>query len=100
MIPWIQISCIHDHFHKHYDLYKNLFSGNTLYPRLLAFKVVMGSDRRKALQLKAKMSTTVFMLKCLEELPSCFKVVLEGRFGKILDLLTVKVQIPVITALA
>ncbi|KAI5395522.1 hypothetical protein KIW84_061903 [Lathyrus oleraceus] len=39
-------------------------------------------------------------MKCLKELPPCFKVMLEGRFSGILSLLTVKVQTSAITALA
>lgn len=59
----------------------------------------MRSDRRKVLQLNVKLPDTIIMLNLLYKLPPCFKVVLEGRFGKILELLTVKVQVPTINVL-
>ncbi|KAI5389830.1 hypothetical protein KIW84_075223 [Lathyrus oleraceus] len=38
--------------------------------------------------------------RLLNELPACFRVTLQGKFGHILDLLSVDVQTPTITALA
>ncbi|KAI5400503.1 hypothetical protein KIW84_065403 [Lathyrus oleraceus] len=59
----------------------------------------MGLERRKPLQLKAKLPDLNRLLKLLGRLPPCFRVVVEGIFGKILDLLTIKVQSLAITSL-
>lgn len=60
----------------------------------------MGSERRKALPFKAKMPDIANISRLLNELPACFRVTLQGKFGHILDLLSVDVQTPAITALA
>ncbi|KAI5431299.1 hypothetical protein KIW84_035465 [Lathyrus oleraceus] len=60
----------------------------------------MGSERKKALPFKAKMPDTANISRLLNELPACFRVTLQGKFGHILDRLLVDVQTPVITALA
>lgn len=63
-------------------------------------RLVMGLDRRKALPFKAKMPDIANISRLLSELPSCFRVTLQGKFGQILDLLSIDVQTPAITALA
>ncbi|KAI5436967.1 hypothetical protein KIW84_023190 [Lathyrus oleraceus] len=63
-------------------------------------KFVMGSERRKALPFKAKMPDIANISRLLNELPACFRVTLQGKFGHILDLLSLDVQTPAITALA
>ncbi|XP_050919755.1 uncharacterized protein LOC127137325 [Lathyrus oleraceus] len=60
----------------------------------------MGSKRRKALPFKAKMPDIANISRLLNELPACFRVTLQGKFGQILDLLSVDVQTPVIIVLA
>ncbi|KAI5413325.1 hypothetical protein KIW84_057794 [Lathyrus oleraceus] len=60
----------------------------------------MGSERRKALPFKAKMPDITNISRLLIELPTCFRVTLQGKFGQILDLVSVDVQTPAITALA
>lgn len=69
----------------------NFVFRESLYTVLLAFRFVMGSDRRKPLQLKPKLPDISNFMK-LRKTCFLFRVTLEGRRGKILDLLTVRVQ--------
>ncbi|XP_050908628.1 uncharacterized protein LOC127122317 [Lathyrus oleraceus] len=60
----------------------------------------MGSERRKALPFKAKIPDIANISRLLNEIPACFRVTLQGKFGQILDLLSIDVQTPAIIALA
>lgn len=60
----------------------------------------MSTDKRKPLQLKSKIPGLDNLKKLTDRLPPCFKDTFEGKYGKILDLLSIRVQIMAINALA
>lgn len=57
-------------------------------------------NRRKTLHLKAKLHDLKFLRKVEADFPACFKITFEGRYGKILDLISLKVHPKARTALA